>query len=486
MTGGLTDTDIGQRAATGGPFGKKALAWSAFEFARNPYYNLIVAFIFVPYFADVIAGGGAGGQAIAATTVTISGVICALCVPLLGAAADRNCRMKPMLAVLLCVLGLSAAATWLVAPDLPGALVLAVVLLVLGYCSYTFSEVLHNAMLTEAGRREALPVISGLSLAAGNFAAVLTFLIMLCVFILPAVAPGTLGLPTAPPFGLSAETFGHVRIVGPLVAVWLAVFILPFFLFMPERQGPHGRWPAALGGLVFGPADLAPRRMRFARQLRGLGGYIRALFRDCPEAAKFLLARVIYADGLAAVMTIGPTYAALMLGWGEIELAVFGLLSLIAGVAGAFAGGYIDRALGAHRALVLELVGLVVILVLVLSITRDSIIFGLIGSGDPLHGGPVFTHLPDLAYLGLSFPAVFLIGAIITASRVLMVDLAPPARLGEFFGLYMTAGTVTVWMGPGLIALVTALTGDQRLGMASILVIILAGLWLLARVRAPR
>ncbi len=68
----------------------------------------------------------------------------------------------------------------------------------------------------------------------------------------------------------------------------------------------------------------------------------------------------------------------------------------------------------------------------------------------------------------------------------MLVHIAPPDKVGEFFGFYAMAGSVTVWIGPGLVALVTWLSNDQRIGFGSVLALLIAGLLVISTVRADK
>ncbi len=472
-------------AVTGGPFGRKAFGWAMFEFARNPYYNLMVIYVFAPYFAREIAGGGADGQVWAGMNITIAGLVCAVTVPLIGAAGDRGCRLKPVIAFFMGLLGLVAALTWFVQPSWGGwALVLGVVTAVIGYCSYTYGEVLHNAMLARSARRSALPAVSGIGLGFGNLAAAMVFIIMLWAFIIPVEMPGLPGFPDGPLFGLDPDAREHIRIVGPVIAVWLAIFILPFFLMMPDTSPARSSWSQALGAIVFGGPGLGSKWSRFRTQLKRLRGYLEGLSRDCPDAFRFLLARLLFADALAALLTIGGVYASGVLDLTQTELIVLAILSTVGAMAGAFLGGVLDSAFGPRRALIGELMVLFVGLILLISFTRESLLFGLVANNPAVHEGNFFQSTAKIGYTAALFPLSMAVGAVITSARVLMVQLAPPARIGEFFGLFTIAGTITVWMGPALVSILTAVSGSQRIGMIGIGVLLLAGLSLLLTIRS--
>ena len=69
------------------------------------------------------------------------------------------------------------------------------------------------------------------------------------------------------------------------------------------------------------------------------------------------------------------------------------------------------------------------------------------------------------------------------ASRSLMARLAPPDQMTEMFGLFALSGKVTAFLGPAVLATVTAIFASQRVGMATVLVFITAGALILLTVR---
>jgi len=117
-----------------------------------------------------------------------------------------------------------------------------------------------------------------------------------------------------------------------------------------------------------------------------------------------------------------------------------------------------------------------------LSITQDSILFGMVDNFQ-VWDGLIFQTLSDLVYLGSISVVAVTATASISSSRSMLVHLAPPGRSGEFFGLYAIAGTVTVWAGPLLVEVFTSAFNSQRIGMASISVLFLMGLAVLSTVK---
>jgi MFS transporter, UMF1 family len=440
-------------AASGGMWSPAGLSWSLFEFARNPYYFLVVIYVFPPYFSSVVVGDPVRGQAAIAGSVEIAGYVCALTAPILGALMDRGGRRKPMLALILMVLAGCASALWFSTPG-PGGLGVAwtVPILALGYICYTYSEVMHNAMLPLAGRRSALSGISGQGLALGQAAAAMGLLVVVAVSSMPGL------------LNLDPESHALPRGVGPVTAIWLAVFMVPFFLFMPDGAPEGGSWRRAFRTLLFGERgfNLPGRAMRFGR-------YVGDLFREQPRVMRYLLVRMVYADGVTTLLGLGGVYTAGVLGWGIAELALYGIWASLFGVLGGFFGGSVmDRMLGPRRAIIMELVILLGGVLLAVSVTPDAILYGLVPAGAEVHGLPVFRTLAELTYLGAIALVAISATAVISSSRAYLVMIVPRERVSEFFGLYMLAATATVWMGPLLVRLATQASGDQRIGFAPV------------------
>lgn len=470
---------------TGGALGKTGFAWAVFEWARNPYYILIVIYIFAPYFArevmgaDILASGeldgmdaetarrtaNAGGQAAIASVTKWAGLVGAFTAPFLGAALDRGGMRKPILAVFLGTIALMSWMLWYAIPGEEGLSTGTVMIfLVIAYVCYTYSEVTHNSMLAVSGHPQSLPMISGLGLGLGNLAATLLFVALVGMFALP----GIMGWPFAAPlFGISLENYEHQRLAGPLCAVWLVIFSIPFFMHAEDGGTKGASWPKAF-------KDGA-----------------NAVFKTVREAAKylqmmkFLIARMLYADAMAALLALGAVYVALFLEWGFLEMTAYAIFGSIWAFGGGLFGGWMDTKFGPKVSLIISIVGMVATLAFQLSITQDTLFFGLVDNYQ-VWDGLIFQTLSDLVYLGSISVVAVTATASISSSRSMLVHLAPPGRSGEFFGLYAIAGTVTVWAGPLLVEIFTTMFNSQRIGMASISVLFLMGLAVLTTVKMEK
>ncbi|MEM7328766.1 MAG: MFS transporter [Pseudomonadota bacterium] len=457
------------QSATGKALGIKGIAWAIFEWARNPYYNVIVIYVFTPYFAKEVVGGGAAGQTVVANTIAAAGLIMAVLAPVLGVIVDKGGRKKLFIFAVLAMIVVCSASLGFIVPGAPGAVGIGMVLLATAYCCYTISELLHNSLLPAAGEPKALPMISGLGLAMGNVAGVI-----MLVALIAAANFSTL---------VQSQPGGVGALSGPIVAVWLSVFIIPFFLFMPDRLGTLGSWrkgaketftppnfklwgsPPVLNYLWSGPINATT--------------FVIQKFKESPNVMKFLLVRMIYADGIAVLLTLGGVYVAGVLGWGLTEVMVYGIVGSLIGALGGIVGGWLDGLLGPKRALIVELGAILMVLFLQLSITQEALLFGLIPAGAEIwtgFGTGLFTTLSDVVYFALIVPAAIFIVACISSSRYMLIHISPPDRIGEFFGFYAMAGSVTVWLGPLVVAVMTAAFDDQRVGFSGIGLLFLIGM----------
>lgn len=480
----IEDAQMGfARGGEGGATGKTGLAWAWFEWARNPYYILIVIYIFAPYFARDIIGGnllasgaldgmdpakaqavaGAQGQATVAGVTKWAGLIAALTAPFLGAAFDRGLKRKRFLFACLATMAAASFMLWWAMPGGQGLSVpMIMACLIVAYVAYTYSEVAHNSMLSDAARPEALPGVSGLGLALGNGAATLMFIAIVLLFALPDVMHWPLKQAA---FGIDTSKFEQFRLAGPLCAIWIVLMIYPFFRYSKDT---------GIKGTPIIPA--------FRDGVRGVISTVKRAS-EHREAFKFLIARTLYADGMAALLAVGAVYVSLFLGWGLIELTVYAIWASMWAVVGGIFGGWLDRRMGPKNALIFELSAIVVVMFYGLSITKETILFGLIPNVE-LFDWPYFGTLSDLAYLLQGMLIAIFATANISSSRSMVVHVAPPHMRGEFFGLFAIAGTITVWMGPLLIEYFTKWSQDQRIGMSAIALLFFLGLAMLTTINA--
>lgn len=456
MHAAIDDIDATPRS---GPTEKKRLPtagwwWASFDWARGPYYYVVSLYVFSAYFAQSVVGSGAEGQTLFSAMVTMAGLIMAVVAPILGSYMDRGGRKKPVLGIVMVTMASAAITMSLIAPDAEYAVPVLMALMILGGCCYSVSELLHNAMLPGMGSVRQVPAISGLGLSAGALAAVL---ILTAIF----------WLATFPPGDLTSEDIS--RYSALVCGLWLLVFIGPFFLYTPDVPGAAGSWRGV------------PVIAKGARPLKALID----LFRDYRQIMRFLIARMVFMDGLAAMLSVLAVYVSGVLGWSGPELALLGIISTISAVLGGFLGGFLDRTFGPRKAIITELICITAIFIFQLGIFPTAILFGLV----PVEGmadRAIFPRTTDMIYIVTFVLIAALIIAAFSSSRSLLVTLSPKEKIGQFFGIFAMTSTITVWVGPALVALTTWLSDNQRIGFGSITILLVVGSILMTRVKPER
>jgi UMF1 family MFS transporter len=197
--------------------------------------------------------------------------------------------------------------------------------------------------------------------------------------------------------------------------------------------------------------------------------------------AAFLLANMVYTDGLVSLFAFGGIYAAGTFGWNTIQIGTFGILLAIAGTLGAWIGGKLDDRLGPKRVISGALIILLLSVIWILTVDRDHVL--LMPVTPPVPGGGLFAAPAEKVYLLLGCLIGMAGGPLQAASRTLLIRMAPKDRIAQYFGLFALTGKVTSFVGPLLIGFVTWFSASQKAGMAVLVVFFLAGLMLLRRVR---
>ncbi|HKK51944.1 MAG TPA: MFS transporter [Myxococcota bacterium] len=406
----------------------KLVAWAFFDWADAGYSTMIQTFVFAAYFTGRVAPSGAEGTTLWGGAIATAGLVVALGGPVAGAIADEGGRRKPWLAFFALVTVLSTAALWMVRPD-PSDTVLALALVALASAGSSLAGVFYNALLPVLAERERVGRWSGLGWGLGYVGGVV------CL-----VAAWALFLREGAWISLDRESGVPVRATCLFAAAWYAIFAAPLLSLRLDAPG---------SGL--------PIREAARKGLRRLGATLRDVSQHA-GIARFLLARLLYADGLATLFAFGGVYAAGTFGMSEAEVLQFGVGLSLSAALGAWVFSGIDDRLGGKRSAGLALAGL------------------LAGGVGTVLAGDRTTFWGAALFVGA------FVGPVQAASRSYLARMAPEALRNEMFGLYALSGKVTSFLGPALVASVTAWSGSQRIGMSVILVFFAAGLILLATV----
>lgn len=441
------------------------VGWVFFDWAAQPLYTLILTFLFAPYFATAVAASPEQGQAMWGYGAAIAGMIVAIGSPFLGAMADGGGRRKPWIGLFTLIMAAAMAMLWWAKPGADFSTILLILLcFVLATAAAEFATVFTNSMMPTLTTPDQLGRLSGTGYAVG-YAGGLASLIIMAGLIVTNPATGTTLLGLQPLVALDAGAREGDRLVGPFAALWLLMFMVPFFLLVPDIR------VRAAG---------ASNRSALAE----LWSTIRSL-PEQPDMLRFLLARMIYVDGLTAIFTFGGIYGTAVFGWTAFELGLFGIILSVTGMLGALIGGVLDDRRGAKWVIVGGLTLLTLAAVGILSVTRTHMLFVLpFTPRDPT--ALPFTAAGELVYLAFAMVIGLVAAPIQAASRTLLARLAPPEKITQYFGLFAFSGKVTAFLAPLAVAAVTTATSSQRLGVAVIIVFVITGLGLMLAVKEPR
>jgi UMF1 family MFS transporter len=253
-----------------------------------------------------------------------------------------------------------------------------------------------------------------------------------------------------------------VRLSMVITAVFFAVFAAPIFLWLRER--------AQSQVLPEGENYLSVAFKRLGKTIRTAGRF--------REFVKFMIAFLIYNDGIIMALDFAAIIGAVLFGMTQEQLIIFVIIVQITNVAGAFAFGVLVDRIGGKPSLVVSLVMMVVVVA--------ALYFN-----QTLTGYFVIGAVAGVAMAGAQ-----------SVSRTMVAIFAPPGQSAEFYGFFAVVGRTSSFIGPavyGLLAAEAALwyqaqgqevglaeQSGQRVAILSIGAFILAGLILLAFVNEKR
>ncbi len=408
------------------------VAWALYDWANSAFPTVVITFVFATYFTQGIVQDHVAGTSLWGYTMSLSALAVALVTPLLGAIADQTGRRKPWLATFTALAIVSSALLWFAEPDME-FLLWALIFAGLGNFAFESGMVFYNALLPDVAGKGHLGRISGWAWGGGYAGGLVCLVIALVGFVQT----------DTPWFGVGKEDAAHIRATVLLVAVWFLIFSLPLFALTPDRSST---------GMP----------IRQAIQT-GLAAFINTLKRikQYKQIARYLLARMIYTDGLNTLFAFGGIYAAGSFGFSFTEIIQFGIAINLTSGLGAVTFAWIDDWIGPKKTILIAVAALIFLSTILLIIESKTLfwIFGLA--------------------LGL------FVGPAQAASRSLMAHMAPDNMITEMFGLFAFSGKATAFLGPAAVAFATDMFGSQRAGMSTIVIFFVAGALLMLRVRDP-
>jgi len=402
---------------------REVWAWSMYDFANSGYTTVVITAVFSAFFVAGVAGKAPWATFAWTAALSVSYLAVLLSAPLVGAWADAHAAKKRLLlyATVGCVFftGLMFFVT-------PGAVVFALVLIILSNFFFATGENLIAAFLTELADSKAMGRVSGWGWAFGYIGGLVSLGISLAYIL------------TRPTDMLATA---YVPIVMLITAVIFAIAATPTFLYLKERARPH--------------RELAHPWQRVMQTLRQT-----ARFRDL---RRFLVCILFYQAGIQAVIALAAIYATEAMKFTFVDTIILILVVNLTAAIGAFSFGYVQDAVGHVRAMQLVLVGWVIMITLAFL----------------AQGVALFWVAANLAGLCM--------GSSQAAGRAIVGYLSPPDRNAEFFGLWGLAVKAASIFGPLTYGAVTWIfEGNHRLGILAVGVYFVVGLILLIGIDVER
>ncbi|MEV5988251.1 MFS transporter [Streptomyces sp. NPDC052051] len=431
------DTVVATVTDEAGERRREQRGWYFYDWACSVYSTSVLTVFLGPYLTSVAkSAADADGYvhplglpvragSFFAYCVSASIVVAIVVMPLAGAAADRGGRKKPLLAVS-AYLG-AAATTGMFFLD-GDRYLLGGLLLIVANASVGVSMVVYNSYLPQIATPEERDAVSSRGWAFGYAAGALVLIANLVLF-------------TAhDSFGVSEST--SVRICLASAGVWWGAFTLVPLRRLRDRRTPP---TAATTPSVHGWRQLAAT-------VRGM--------RDKPLTLSFLLAYLVYNDGIQTVISQASVYGSEELGLSQSTLIVSVLLVQVLAVGGALGMGRLARAYGAKRTILGSLIAW--------TVTLAAAYF--LPAGVPA------------GFFVLAIGIGLVLGGSQALSRSLFSHLVPPGKEAEYFSAYEMSDRGMSWLGPLLFGLTYQLTGSYRDAIISLVAFFAIGFVLLARV----
>ncbi len=398
------------------------VAWSLYDFANTIFSYAVVSTAIGLWLTDDSRFGQGPGQLVQGLAIAISVGLNALVSPILGALSDRGGRRLPFL---LFFTVLTIAPTVLIGPSpaLVGA-----ALFTLANFAYQAALIYYDATLSSVSYPATRGKLSGIGVGVGYMGTIFAALTLILLGI--------------------TETPDPIFLIA---GVLFAIFAVPIFLIVRDPAGST----ATRVSVHDIASSLAQIRVTIAHA------------RTVPGLLRFLLGRFFYSDAVNTLIVVMSVVAVRAVGLTQGQWLITSVVLTVVAIIASFGWGYLVDRFGPKKTLIAVLASWVVGLLLgVASLALSGTTPGI----------AIFVIAGAILGSGL--------GGVQVADRVFMIRLSPPARLGEFFGLYGLVGKGSQVIGQLLYGAIVFLfidslgNGAYQIAIISLLGTMLIGLWL--------
>jgi len=405
---------------------KKVLNFALYDFANSAFTTIIITFIFSTYFAKQIAPNPVLGQSYWGWAIGATGVLVAIIGPILGSYADKKNFTEFFIKLFTIICISLTTLLWFSKPS-EKYLLFTLIVVALANFFYELSLIFYNSILKRISNTKDLGKSSGFSFALGYIGGILILIICIKVFIDN----------DALPFGLLIENSENIRATSIVVAAWYLVFSIPFLFSLKKK--------------INNKIEVTQNNIKKIKDLIWNNGL--------NNLGKFLIARMLYADGLNAIIVMGGIFAVGVFNLEIKDLLILSILMNVTAFIGAIVGGYANDKFSSKPVIIFSLLGLI--------ISSSIILF-------------VKSQLFFLIFAAING---FFIGPIQSASRVFITKSIDENNQASGFGLFALSGKLTSFIGPLLVSTITYIFNSQRIGFSSAIILLLIGLLILLKVK---
>lgn len=407
---------------------RERVAWYLYDFGNSAYAAVVLLAVYSAYFKDQVVGGAEGSR-LWGLSLGIAMLVVAVISPVLGAVADYSSSKKRFLFFFT---GLACVATALLFFVGPGDIVTGMLFFILAEIGYRSAQVFYNSLLPDIATEDDIGRISGLGWAIGSLGGIVCLVIILALIML--IGGGFI-----------------VRLSFLITAAFYAASSIPIFFWLKEKGEP--KKPENGSNYL---------KMGFKRVVETFHAV-----RKFREFIKFMVAFLIYNDGIIMALDFAAILGAVLYGMDQQQLIFLMIAVQVTSVIGAYLFGELSDRIGPKTSLIISLIAMIGAVTLM-----------------------VFNKTLTGYFIIASF-AGFALTGVQSVSRTIIGLFSPPGQSAEFYGFFAVAGRTSSFIGPtlyGILAaeaavwyvnsglnLIEAEKAGQRAALLSILVFLIIG-----------
>jgi UMF1 family MFS transporter len=367
---------------------RERVAWYLYDFGNSAYASVVLLAVYAAYFQKNVVGGAEGSR-LWGLTISVAMIVVAIAAPIMGAIADYSGAKKKFLFFFTSMAVISTALLFFTGQ---GTIALAIGLFLLAEIGYRAAQIFYDAFLPEIAEPNEMGRIAGKGWAVGSAGGIVILLIIL------------------PPILLTDSNLLVVRGSLVLTAIFFAIAAIPLFLWLAEKAQPQQK-PAGENYL-----SIAFKQLR--ETIRAARGF--------NEFLKFMLAYLIYNEGVIIALDFAAILGAVLFGLDQTGLIIFFIIVQAMNVIGALIFGNLQDRIGGKPSLTIS-IALMVACIIALYFAENQTHFFIIGA------------IVGVAMAGIQ-----------SVSRAMVATFSPPGKSGEFFGFFALTGRTSSFIGPAV------------------------------------